>query len=254
MLAQLVGAQIFHFFIVFCRLGSAMMLLPALGEQTITSRVKLLFALGISVVVAPVVEPVLPSTPDDPIGLGLMLGSEIAIGLFIGTVARILFNALSIAGTIIAFQTGLASAQILNPALSEQESLPGVMLGLIAVIIIFETDMHETMLRGLVDSYMLFTPGHLPALGDMTETIARVTQRSFNIGLQLSAPFIVVSTLLMTAMGLLSRLVPSLQVFFLALPLQLALGLVLIAVCLPGLMLFFFNDFASGIGSLLAPR
>jgi flagellar biosynthetic protein FliR len=253
MLAQLVGGQIFHLLLVFSRLGSAMMLLPGLGEQTISTRIKLLLALGISVIVAPLVEPMLPELPGDPVSLLLLLGGEIAVGLFIGTVARILFNALSFAGTVIAFQTGLASAQVLNPALAEQESLPGVLIGLMGIVIIFETDLHEMMVRGLVDSYMLFTPAHLPPVGDFTETIAKTVSRGFRIGLQLSAPFIVVSTVLMAAMGLLSRLVPSLQIFFLALPLQLVLGLGLIAVTLPTLLMYFFDDFASGLGSLLAP-
>jgi flagellar biosynthetic protein FliR len=253
MLAQLVGGQIFQLFLVFCRIGSAMMLLPGLGEQTISTRIKLLLALGISVVVAPLVAPMLPAMPADPASLLLILGGEIAVGIFIGTVARTLFNALSIAGTLIAFQTGLASAQVLNPALAEQESLPGVLLGLMAIVIIFETDLHAMMLRGLVDSYMLFTPGHLPPVGDFTEAITKVTARAFRIGLQLAAPFIVISTVLMAALGLLSRLVPSLQIFFLALPLQLGIGLGLIAVTLPTVLLYFFDDFASALGSLLAP-
>jgi len=253
MLAQVVSAQIFHLLLVFGRLGSAMMLLPALGEQSVAARIKLLLGLGISVIVMPLVEPTLPDLPGDPVSLLLMMGGEIGVGLFIGSVARILFNALSIAGTIIAFQSGLASAQVLNPALAEQESLPGVLIGLLAIVIIFETDLHEMLIRGLVDSYMLFTPGRLPSVGDFTETITTVTGRSFRIGLQLSAPFIVVSTVLIIAMGRLSRLVPSLQIFFLALPLQLTVGLGLIAVTLPTLMIYFFTDFAAAMTSLLAP-
>ena len=253
MLAQIVSAQLFHLLLVFSRLGSAMMLLPGLGEQTIATRIKLLLALAMSAVVMPLVERTLPPLPGDPVSLLLLLGGEIGVGIFIGTVARILFNALSVAGTIIAFQSGLASAQVLNPALAEQESLPGVMLGIVAIVIIFETDLHQMLIRGLVDSYMLFTPGNLPSIGDFTQTVSTVAARSFRIGLQLSAPFIVVSTVLMAAMGLLARLVPSLQIFFLALPLQLTLGLGLIAVTLPTVLLYFFQDFASGLGSLLAP-
>ncbi len=252
MLAQIVSAQLFHLLLVFGRLGSAMMLMPGLGEQSIAPRIKLLLGLGMSAIVMPLVEPTLPDLPADPVSLLLIMGSEIGVGLFIGTVARILFNALSVAGTVIAFQSGLASAQVLNPALAEQESLPGVMIGLLAIIIIFETDMHEMLIRGLVDSYMVFTPGRLPPLGDFTETITTVTGRSFRIGLQLSAPFIVVSTVLMVALGLLARLVPSLQIFFLALPLQLTVGLGLIAVTLPTVMFYFFTDFAAGYAAILA--
>jgi flagellar biosynthetic protein FliR len=251
MLAQLVGSQVFHLLLVFARLGSTMMLMPALGEQTISTRIRLLLGLAISFVVMPLVEPNLPDLPADPVSLGLALGGEIGIGLFIGTVARILFNALSLAGTVIAFQTGLASAQVLNPALAEQESLPGVLLGIMAIVIIFETDLHQVLIRGMIDSYALFPPGRLPPIGDLSDTVSQVVQRSFRVAIQLSGPFIVVSTLLVIAMGLLSRLVPSLQIFFLAMPLQLGLGLGLIAVTLPSLMLYFFGEFAAGIGSLL---
>src|SRR4051812_35812086 len=108
MLAQLVGSQVFHLLLVFARLGSSMMLMPALGEQSISPRIRLLLGLAISLIVMPLVEPTLPDLPADPVTLTIALGSEIGIGLFIGTVARIMFTALSLAGTVIAFQTGLA--------------------------------------------------------------------------------------------------------------------------------------------------
>jgi flagellar biosynthetic protein FliR len=253
MLAQLLAGQLFHLLLVFCRLGSAMMLMPALGEQSIQTRARLLLGLAISLVVLPLVDSSLPPVPADPVSLFLVMGGEIGMGIFLGTVSRVLFNSLSFAGTVIAFQTGLASAQVLNPALAEQESLPGVLLGLLGIVLIFETDLYQVLVRGLVDSYVLFTPGRLPPMGEFTETISLVVQRSFRIGLQLSAPFIVVITVLTAAMGLLARLVPSLQIFFLVMPVQLTVGLGLIAVTLPTLMMYFFSEFGSALGSLLAP-
>lgn len=253
MLQQLLTAELFAMMMIFARLGSALMLLPGFGETSVTPRVRLLIAGTTTIVIAPVLAPRLPPLPSSPVLMALLLGGEIGVGIFIGTVGRMLMTALETAGTLISFQMGLASASIFNPLVAEQGSLPGLLLAMLGIVLFFETDMHHLTLRAIVDSYSLFVPGALPPIGDFTEMITRMVSRSFRIAMQLSAPFLLINTLLYVALGLLARLMPQLQVFFVALPVQLILGFLLIVTTLSTAMLWFFDSFGEVFRGFLVP-
>jgi flagellar biosynthetic protein FliR len=246
-------AEVFALLLIFARVGSAMVLLPGIGENYVSPRVRLLLAGAIAIVVAPVVAPRLPALPGSPVALLLLLGGEIGIGLFIGTVARITFTALEVAGTIISFQVGLATASIFNPLISDQGSLVSVLISIAALVIMFETDMHHLMLRATVDSYGLFVPGALPPIGDFTEMITRLVAKSFVIAMQLAAPFLVLVSVLYIALGLLTRLMPQLPIFFVALPLQIVLGFLLLTITFTTLIGWFLENFSGVIHGFLTP-
>lgn len=253
MLQRLVTAEVFALLLVFARVGSAMVLLPGIGENYVSPRVRLLLAGAVTILVTPVLAPRLPAQPGSPALLGVLIGGEVGIGLFIGSVARLMIATLETAGTLISFQIGLATASVFNPLLSDQGSLTSVLISIAGMVLLFQTDMHHLMLRGVVDSYTLFVPGALPPIGDFTEMISRTMSRSFAIALQLASPFLVVSLMLYVALGLISRLMPQLQIFFVALPLQIALGFLLLVLTFSTLMLWFLNNFAAVMRGFLAP-
>jgi flagellar biosynthetic protein FliR len=162
-------------------------------------------------------------------------------------------TALEVAGTLISFQVGLATASIFNPLLSDQGSVISVLISVTGVVLLFETDLHHLMLRALIDSYTLFVPGHLPPLGDFTEVVSRTVTRSFAIAMQLSAPFLVILTLLYIALGLMSRLMPQLQIFFVALPLQIGIGFLILSLTFSTLMLWFLENLSDVVRMFIAP-
>lgn len=250
---RLLTAELFALVLIFARVGSAMMLLPGFAENSVPVRVRLMLAMAITLVVAPMLAPGLPRLPGNPINLALLLMGEIGIGLFIGTMARLLLSALEIAGMVIALQIGLASAVIFNPLLNEQGSLTGIFLMLLGITLLFEVDAHHLMLRGVFDSYTLFVPNALPPIGDFTELLTRLVGQSFKIGLQMAAPFLLVMTMLYIALALVSRLMPQLQIFFLALPLQLLIGILLLGATVSSIMLLFLDTFAATFRGLLRP-
>jgi flagellar biosynthetic protein FliR len=246
-------AEVFALLLIFARVGSAMVLLPGIGENYVAVRVRLLLAGAIAIVVAPVVAPKLPALPGSPVTLLLLLGGEIGIGLFIGTVARMTFTALEIAGTIISFQIGLATASVFNPLISDQGSLVSVLISIAAIVLLFETNGHHLMLHATVDSYGLFVPGALPPIGDFTETITRLVAKSFVIAMQMAAPFLVLVSVLYIALGLITRLMPQLPVFFVALPLQIVLGFLVLILSFTTLMVWFLQNFSDVLTGYLAP-
>jgi flagellar biosynthetic protein FliR len=239
-LTQFLPTNAFALMLIFARVGSAMMLLPGFGEVYVPQRYRLLFALIFSGLLLPILAPILPSMPASIGDLTIVLGGELVVGVFIGTLTRLILSALQSAGQIVSLQLGLSNAQIFNPLEASQEAMPSVFYALLGVLMIFLTDLHHLLLRGLVESYAVFTPGRLPPVEDLSQTIAHAVAASFRLAMEMAAPFIVLGTVFMVGLGLIGRLVPQLQITFVSQPLQIMGGLMLM-----GLMV------ASGMGWFL---
>lgn len=253
MLQQLLSGGLFAYLLVFARVGGAISILPGFGEAYVSPRVRLVIALLISLVMTPLVLQLLPELPASVWALFVVIAAEVIIGLFFGGIARLLIAGLQTAGMIIAFQTSLASALINDPASSQQGSIIGNFFVAMGVLLIFMTDLHHVLLRGLLDSYTLFTPGAFPEAGDMAELVTRVVAESFNTAMQIAAPYTVVGLVFYLGLGLLARLMPQVQVFFIAIPLQLVLSFVVMALTVSASMLWFVDQFAETMGGFLAP-
>ena len=250
MLERLLAADLLTVFLVFCRLGSAMVVLPGFGEAFVAPRLRLMLALALAVAVTPVVAPSLPRASDAAAIVGLIL-SEIGVGLFIGTAARLLISALQVAGTVIAFQVNLSSAFVFDPTAGQQDMVTGSFLSILGLTLLFVTDLHHLLLRGLVDSYAVFLPGALPPVGDFADAVARLAADSFRIGLQLAAPFLLVGILIAVGMGLLSRLMPQVQIFFVAAPVQILIGMLALMLTVSVGMSWFLGMFEELFGQTL---
>jgi flagellar biosynthetic protein FliR len=253
LLQAIVGDQLYVWIIVFMRLGAAFMTMPAFGDQFVSTRTRLILAVAVTFVVSPVLRQHLPPEPAHVIRLTLLIVGEVTVGVFLGTVARLLLSALDVAGTVIATQSGLANAQIFNPAMSSQGTLPAALLGWLGLLMIFLTDLHHLMIMGVVDSYTLFVPGAPLPINDMADMIGRLVARSLVIGLQMCAPFIVTGILFALALGLLNKLAPQIQVFFMFMSTQVALGLFLFAITLSAMMMFWLTYFESTFIEFLNP-
>jgi flagellar biosynthetic protein FliR len=243
MLAELLPNQAFALLLIFVRLGAAIMLLPGFGEAYISPRIRLLLALALTVLVQPVLPTALPALPDSATALFLLILGEVFIGLFLGSISRILMAALSIGGMMIATMTGLANALTNDPTAAQQGSIAGSFLSTLALLIILSLDLHHLLLRGIIDSYQVFVPGQSILVGDITQMISRIVAKSFLLGFQIASPFVAIALIFNLGLGLLSRLMPQMQVFFIAMPLQILIGLSVLMIGLPVLLGWFITSF-----------
>ena len=250
-LAQFLPANLFAAFLIFARIGSAVILLPGFGELYVPQRYRLLLALLLAGLLTPVIGPLLPSLPADPARLAVIVGGEVMIGLFIGTVARLIVTGLETAGMVVSMQLGLSTAVIFNPLTDQpQSAIPSAFYGMLGVLLIFLTDTHHLLLRATVESYALFEPGALPPIGDLTDIVTRIVAGSFKLAIELASPFIVLGTVFFVALGLIARMVPQLQVLFIAQPLQIIGGLFVFAAVLVAGMRWFLAAFVQQLGFL----
>lgn len=253
MLSAFLITEIFSFLLIFCRLGTAMMLLPGFGEAYVAPRVRLMMALLFSLLLTPVVA-ALPPPPESVFGLLSLLLAEILVGLFFGTFARLLIAALHIGGSIIAYQAGLVSALV--PSLSQtqaQDTSLGNFLSVAAVTLLFATDLHHLMLRGLADSYSLFPPGQFPAVADMASHLSQTVSGAFRAAMQIAAPHLVIGVLAYLAAGIIARLMPNIQIFFIMVPPQLLLSFFVLMVTASTILLWYMEYFKTSVGTFLTP-
>jgi len=247
LLQDFITTGVFAFILTFTRIGAAVTFMPGIGDSMTPRNIRLFIALGLSLVLAPFVAQYMP----DPIPSGAMLVTliviEFIIGIFFGTIARVLMAALDTAGMVISMTSGLGNAQLFNPGFSAQGSLIGAFMSITGVTLLFVTNLHHLLFYGIVGSYELFPVGVVPDTGSMAELLASALSASFLIGVQIAAPFMVVALILYIGMGVLTRLMPQIQIFLLAMPLQILLALITMTLVFSAGFLFWLNKFEEGM-------
>lgn len=224
-------AQVAGFLVIFARLGGVLMVLPVFSEDAVPGRIRLLIALGISLALFGLLAPQVPAS-DGHVGLGALAASELLTGLALGTIVRIMFLAITIAGSIISLQTGLTSAVMPDAGLGGQLPVMAKLVSVAAAVVCFSLGIHHLWIAAMVNSYLLFPVGGLPSAIDFAQLAIATTARSMELGFSLAAPLVIYGIVFNVALGLSARLAPTIQVFFIAQPLNILLGLALFAAIL----------------------
>lgn len=242
----------FIFVLIFGRVGTMLMLMPAFGEGNIPARLRLSFALVFTLVVYPLVVSDMPQMPSSLIGMVALLGHEMAVGFILGGIARMIVMATQTAGSIIAFQMGLSMAMASDPSQpGVQGAIIGNFLTLLGITLIFVTDLHHMVLAAVYESYTYFPVSAPLMLGDAASAAVDAFSGAFRVGVQMAAPFIVFGLVFYLGLGLLARLMPQLQVFFIAMPANVGIGLILLAVLLTSMMGWYISQFENTFAMLL---
>ncbi len=254
MLNQFIISQLFAFLLVFCRVGSAIMILPGFGEAYVPARMRLFLALMLSLVLTPVLIKTLPESPANTFGLLSLLGAEILAGLFLGGISRFIIAAIHMAGMIIAYQSSLASAltQDVTQAQAQGTSL-GNLLGITSLVLLFSLNLHHVMLRGIADSYTLFLPGHIPDLGVFADHAAQSVNSAFRMAMQMAAPHVIVGLIIYLVSGIISKLMPNIQIFFIIMAPQLIISFFILMASISAIMLWYMEYFKTTLGGFLSP-
>jgi len=224
------------FLLVFARIGTMLMLLPGLGELMVPARVRLTSALVLAAVMMPLHRAAYQIDLQSIGPVLVMLGEELLVGAVLGMTARLTIAALQVTGSVVAQQLGLGFVTAVDPTQGQQGVILGNFLTILGIALLFATNLHHLVIAALDDSYTLFVPGEVPLTGDMAALMTRTLAGAFRVGVQLSAPFLVFGLLFNLGLGLLSRLMPQMQVFFVGMPLSILAGLMLLFLLLSAMM------------------
>lgn len=240
-IAQLAEGWIYMVALIFARIGTAALLIPGFGDTHIPPRAKISFGIAISIALMPA----LPSleVPKDTNVFVLFLALEVLIGVFIGVGARLFMAAFHILGAVIGFAAGLSNSLAPYQGSPESGSTISTLLTFGAVACIFLTNTHHVILTGLMRSYVILPPGQV-MIGDLTEQIVRIGSSAFYIAAAIGAPFFALSLLLNLGMGLANRVMPAMQVFFVASPGLIIAGFALLSITVPAILTYQNEQFA----------
>lgn len=237
------------FMLVFARVGTMVMLMPGLGERFVLNRAKLAIAVFLALLLMPVARPLM-QVPSDPGLLMSLLISEILIGAILGLSARLIMAALQTAGVIMANQIGLGFATAVDPAMGQQNPSIGNFLSILGVTLVLVTDLHHLAIAAIHNSYTMLPPGAYPSVGDASALGLQAVSKGFSIAVQMSAPFIVFGLLFNLGLGVLARLMPQFQVFFLGAPAAILIGMAILAAIVSVMMTVFLGELGSFLKQL----
>jgi flagellar biosynthetic protein FliR len=234
-------------FLIFCRVGGCLMVMPGFSSSRVPVRVRLFIAVAITLAVTPLLfDLVRPAVGDGaPAALFVAIAAELATGFFIGVMARLFFLALQFVAELVAQSIGLAGIPGMAVAEDEQGSVITNLFTLTAIMLMFMTDQHWVLLRGLIDSYAVIQPAAgFTAQWTLIEVADQVTA-VFLLALRIASPFIVYAIVVNLAVGLTNKLTPQIPVFFIAMPFVTAGGLMLLYFTMAEFMAGFTAAFAA---------
>ena len=231
------------FLLIFARIGTMIMLMPTLGEVNIPARIRLGIALALTMILLPLHRNAYQVNLENLGPLPVLLVHEILVGLVLGATARVTISALTVAGSIIAQQLGLGFVTAVDPTQGQQGIVVGNLLTILGITFLFATDMHHLVIAALTDSYKIFKPGELIPSGDVAALATKAFTLAFKIGVQLSAPFLVFGLVFNIGLGVLARLMPQMQVYFVGAPLSIMLGFLILVVVIATMMGAFVDYF-----------
>lgn len=231
------------FMLVFARVGAMVMLLPGLGETNIPVRIKLAIALLLTLIILPLHRAAYHVDLTSMYSIGVLMVYEIIIGVVLGATARVTLSALAVAGSVIAQQLGLGFVTAVDPTQGQQGLLIGNFLTILGLTLLFATDSHHLVIAALNESYRIFSPGELMSSGDVAALATRAFAAAFKLGMQLSAPFLVFGLVFNIGLGVLARLMPQMQVYFVGVPLSIFAGFLILGLVLTAMMGTFLDYF-----------
>jgi flagellar biosynthetic protein FliR len=220
------------FFWPLTRVAGVLAAAPVFGQMRIPTRVRIGFALAITLAIVPTLPEVVPISPTSATGM-LVLATQFVIGLAIGFALRLVFAAVEMAGELIGLQMGLGFAVFYNPANIQHTPIVGNFLGLLASLTFLALNGHLAVLSALAESFRSLPISADPAPGALFEILARHGAVIFAAGLQLALPLMITMLIVNISLGMLTRAAPQLNIFAVGFPVTLAIGFAALVLMLP---------------------
>lgn len=222
----------------FLRIGSMLIAAPLFGARTVSTRVRVMFAFLLAMIIAPL----LPQPPAvEPLSAAALMIAmqQILIGLVIGFVLQMAFSAITQAGEYIALSTGLGFASMIDPAQGVQVPVVSQFFVIMATLVFLGLDGHLALIELTLDSFRVLPVGESGIEWSDLWVLVIWGGRMFAGALLIALPAVVAMLLVNASLGVIVRAAPQLNIFAVGFPLMILLGMVVIILSLPGIVQLF---------------
>lgn len=231
---------------VFCRLGSCLMVAPGFSAPQVSMMPRLWIAVALSAAATPLCFDMqaTPSLGGAPFEIARMLVGELAIGVFIGTLARLFVAALETLMSAVATMIGIANPFGIEIDHGDMAAPISSVVMIAATALIFVCNLHIELLRGLIESYSLAPAGAPFEAGHALSRVLTIARESFLIALRVCSPFVIYATVVNVATSLINRVTPQIAIYLLAVPFTVFGGLFMLYFGISGMLTTFVAEFA----------
>jgi flagellar biosynthesis protein FliR len=250
LLAQLGEGPVAAFFLVLARVSPLFLLAPLFSSRTVPLRVRGVIAVGLAFGLAPIVSGG-ADVPVDAMVLGGLMLKELLVGLAYAFTLGALFAAVTTAGAMVDTLIGFSFGALVDPVTGNQSSVLTNMYALVGVMIFIAIGGDGWVIQGLARTYELVPLLDAPAIGSLVGGAQAAFASVFVSALQICAPIVLVLVITDAAIGVVSRVVPQLNVFAVSFPAKAAVGLVLIGVSLPFAADWLADELQRSVGAAL---
>ncbi len=218
---------------IFLRVVSAMSVAPIYSNTAVPIQVRVL----LSLVIAYMIFMTLDKTKIHvEISLGWMAVNgikEVLTGVLMGYMVNFVFYGFSFAASLIGFSIGLSMAQAFNTLDELSDNIIGEIYGFIAIMILFVINGHHYIITGLFYSFKTISIGEFSITKSVYDMIIKYSFAIFVIAIKIAAPIMVSFFVVQIAEGIVARMIPQMQVFFVTQPLKIAFGIFILMAALP---------------------
>jgi flagellar biosynthetic protein FliR len=230
--------QLQAYLVIFLRVSAILFVAPIFDSRSIPVLFKIGLAISISLLLYPMVQLDTGAALDNVFRFAFWVGAEIALGVVIGMGVKMFFTGIQLAGQFAGFQMGLAIANVMDPATSAQMPILAQFKNLFAMLIFLVTNAHHLFFRALVESFTLVPPFHIQVHDNLFAAVMAMAANIFIIAIKIGAPVMGAMFITSVAFGMLARTVPQMNVFLVAMPVKIVLGLIFLSISLPYIAAF----------------
>ena len=241
--------QVAGFFLVLARISPLFVLAPLFSSNLLPARVRGIVAVALSIGMVPIVATQKLTT--DAIELAGLLGKELLVGLAFAFALGALFAALSVAGTFLDTSIGFSFGSIVDPITGSSAAVLAQLYSLIGVLIFIAIGGDAWVVQGIARTYELVPLESFPSLGLLTEGALKAFVGIFGAAIQVAGPVLLALILTDAAFGMVSRVVPQLNVFAVGFAAKIVVGLLVLGVTLPFMAGWLSNELEASVSDAL---
>jgi len=219
--------------LIFLRIASAFFVSPVLGHTSLPAIVKIFLGLFISYIVFLTIDKSVIKIEVSLWFLAANAVKEILSGMMMGFMLHFVFHGISFAGSLIGFDMGLSMAESFNPMAESQGNVIGDLLYFATILLFFLIDGHHYLIRGLVYSFSVIPLGRFTVTVPAYQLLIKYSGLVFILAVKIASPILVSFFLISIAEGIIARVIPQMQVFFVTQPLKIGIGFLFLTTLVP---------------------